>query len=112
MKTYRSIDISYLKDPPKGYQEPAVDLWARFDDIMNSIKTGIYSNEYEFQVELFNTFNDAHDGHFRFAPDLLSKAVGFRRPVQLVSVSRDGVEIPKIYIRGEGAPKSFAELVY
>jgi hypothetical protein len=73
-----------LKDPPKGYQEPAVDLRARF----------------------YNTFNDAHDGHFRLAPDLLSKVVGFRRPVQLVSVSRDGVEIPKIYIRGEKLPKA------
>jgi len=106
LKTYLNLDISYLKDPPKSYQEPAVDLRVRFDDILNSIEIGKYSNEYEFQVDLYNTFNDAHNGHFRFAPDLLSKAVGFRRPVQLVSVSRDGFEVPKIYIRGENFPKA------
>lgn len=95
-----------MKAPPKSYQEPAVDLRAKFDNILSSIKADKYSNEYEFQVELYNTFNDAHDGHFRFAPDLLSKAVGFRRPIQLVSVSRDGIEIPKIYIRGKSSPNN------
>lgn len=100
-ESLQDSDISYLKNPPEGYQEPAVDLWVRFDDILENIKSGKYANEYEFQVELYKTFNEAHDGHFRFAPDLLSKAVGFRRPTQLVSVSRDGTELPKIYIRGE-----------
>lgn len=101
VKIHRELDTSYLKNPPKGYQEAAIDLWARFDGILDSIKVGNYSNEYEFQVDLYNTFNAAHDGHFRFAPDLLSKAVAFRRPIQLVSVSRDGTELPKIYIRGK-----------
>jgi hypothetical protein len=41
-----------------------------------------------------------HDGHFRFVPDLLSK-VAFRRRVQLVSVSRDGVELPRVYVKSE-----------
>jgi hypothetical protein len=45
-------------------------------------------------------FQSVHDGHFRFAPDLLSKAVQFRRPVSIVSVSMDGVEVPKVYVRG------------
>jgi hypothetical protein len=46
-------------------------------------------------------FQSVHDGHFRFAPDLLSTAVLFGRPVSIVSVSMDGVEVPSVYVRGE-----------
>lgn len=41
-----------------------------------------------------------HDGHFRFVPDLIGKTVQFRRPVSVVSVSKDGIEIPRVYVRG------------
>ncbi|CAG8953320.1 hypothetical protein HYFRA_00003528 [Hymenoscyphus fraxineus] len=93
-------DIAYLKDPPTSYKMPAIDLWQSFNDILQGIKNGEFANEYEFQVKLFSTFNLAHDGHFRFAPDLMSK-IQFRRRVQLVSVSRDGVELPRIYVKGK-----------
>jgi hypothetical protein len=64
---------------------------------LDNIKSGKYANEYEFQADLFRTFNLARDGHFRFSPDLLSKAILFGRPISLVSVSLDGVSIPKVY---------------
>ncbi|RDL38990.1 ClpP [Venustampulla echinocandica] len=96
-------DISYLKRPPKGYQVPGIDIWRSLDDISSNIKRGRYSNEHVFLTDLFSTFNRVHDGHFRFLPDLLSKAVQFRRPVQLVSVSRDGLEVPKVYIKEDMA---------
>jgi hypothetical protein len=79
--------------------EPAIDILAKLDSILNNITSGYYNNEHEFQTDLFKTFQAAHDGHFRFAPDLISKALQFRRPVQIVSVSRDGVELPKVYTR-------------
>ncbi|KAH8687804.1 hypothetical protein BGZ60DRAFT_425664 [Tricladium varicosporioides] len=96
-----TADISYLKDPPNGYQEPAIDIKKALNDIGANINKKKYPNEYEFQADLLKTFNAVHDGHFRFAPDLLSKAFGFRRPMQLISVSRDGNEIPKIYLRDD-----------
>ena len=98
--TDSNTDLVYLKNPPAGYLEPSVDVWAELDRVLSSIKTGGYRNEYEFQADLFRTFNLAHDGHFRFFPDLLSKALVFRRPIPLVSVSREGVELPKVYLRG------------
>lgn len=82
---------------------PGIDLRESFNNILHGIKNGEFKNEYEFQVKLFSTFNLAHDGHFRFAPDLMSR-IQFRRRVQLVSVSRDGIEIPKIYVRGMFKP--------
>lgn len=66
--------------------------------VQNNITAGKYKNEYEFQVALFNSFTQAHDGHFDFYPDALTRAFLFRRQVALVSVSKDGVELPKIYV--------------
>jgi len=95
------VDISYIKNPPKGYLMPAVDIWGNFKKILSNIESGIYPNEHAFQADLFASFNAVHDGHFRFLPDLLSKAVSFSRPVSLVSVSKDGVKLPKIYERND-----------
>jgi hypothetical protein len=80
---------------------PAIDIYANFILILNNIKSGHYSNEHEFQVHLYKTFQAVHDGHFRFSPDLLTKALAFRRLVEIVSVSRDGTEVPKVYTKGK-----------
>jgi len=37
----------------------------------------------------------------RYVPDILSLALGFKRNVALVSVSMDGIEMPKVYAFGE-----------
>jgi hypothetical protein len=93
-------DLEFLDDPPKGYQEPAIDVIGSLREIIREIIKGGYDNEHEFQAELFQTFNAVHDGHFRFVPDLLNR-IAFRRRVQLVSVSRDGVELPRVYVKSE-----------
>ncbi|KAH9212186.1 hypothetical protein DL95DRAFT_509526 [Leptodontidium sp. 2 PMI_412] len=90
---------SYLKSPPPGYQFPGVDIFASLHTILDNIKNGVYGNEHAFQTDLLILFQSVHDGHFRFSPDLLSRALVFRRPMQVVSVSRDGVEVPKVYLR-------------
>ncbi|KAL5321522.1 hypothetical protein ACEPPN_009481 [Leptodophora sp. 'Broadleaf-Isolate-01'] len=89
----------YLKSPPPGYQFPGVDIFASLHTILDNIKNGVYGNEHAFQTDLLILFQSVHDGHFRFSPDLLSRALVFRRPMQVVSVSRDGVEVPKVYLR-------------
>ncbi|RKF73980.1 Peptidase S41 family protein ustP [Golovinomyces cichoracearum] len=91
-------DLSYLKNPPKGSPILAVDIKAELNRILSDIKDRKYANEHAFQMDLFKVFQSVHDGHFRFVPDLISKALQFRRPVGLVSVSRDGIEIPRIYV--------------
>ncbi|KAL2071204.1 hypothetical protein VTL71DRAFT_12439 [Oculimacula yallundae] len=91
--------LSYLKNPPAGYQFPSVDVFGSLNTILANIQTGVYKNEHAFQTDLLLLFQSVHDGHFRFSPDLLSKALVFRRPISVVSVSRDGVEVPKVYLR-------------
>ncbi|KAE8146592.1 hypothetical protein BDV25DRAFT_162185 [Aspergillus avenaceus] len=94
-------DTSYLKNPPTGYLEPAVDIWAELNQVHDNIKSDIYGNEYDFQADLFRVFNLAHDGHFRFFPDLLTKVFRFNRNVGLVSVSLNGTDVPQIYVHAD-----------
>lgn len=90
--------MSYLKNPPSSYLEPAVDIWAELSKVYDKVKNHSYAGEYDFQADLFRTFNLAHDGHFRFFPDLLTEAITFSRNVGLVSVSLDGTSLPQIYV--------------
>ncbi|KAI1339844.1 hypothetical protein F5Y15DRAFT_382300 [Xylariaceae sp. FL0016] len=94
---YWQTDTNYLKDPPPAYLEPAVDVFAELSQVRSKIANGTYSSEYNFQADIFRVFNLAHDGHFRFFPDLLTGVIKFARGVGLVSVSEDGVGLPKIY---------------
>ena len=106
-----SKDTSYLKAPPSGYLEPAVDLPAVFGAIESKLKNGSYSNEYQYQADLFRTFNLAKDGHFRFFADILTGVLRFSRNVGLVSVSLDGSEIPQVYVHGTlWLPQNFGKL--
>jgi len=96
-----STDIAFLKTPPAdGYLEPATDLLTGFNEVIANIKKGVYSNEYQFMTNLWKLVNSAKDGHFRFLPDLLSKALKFNRNVAIVSISMDG-GAPKIYTYSE-----------
>ncbi|PBP19577.1 hypothetical protein BUE80_DR009607 [Diplocarpon rosae] len=89
--------IEYLKKPPLGYPWPPVDLRAGFDALLSKIQSGVFKTEHEFQFQLSKLMSSAHDTHLQFLPDLLFKAISFRRPLPLVSVSLDGVSSPKVY---------------
>jgi hypothetical protein len=77
-----------------------VDIWAALYEVYHKVESHSYASEYDFQADLFRTFNLAHDGHFRFFPDLLTTALSFSRNVSLVSVSMDGKQLPQIYVQG------------
>jgi hypothetical protein len=87
--------------PPPAYLLPAVDIPSVINAVKQKIQNGTYANEYQFQADLFRTFNLAHDGHFRFFPDLLTSALNFTRGVGLVSVSLDGKQIPQVYVKSK-----------
>jgi len=89
---------SYLKNPPAGYLEPAIDIWAEIAAIETKLMNGSYVNEYWFEWDLYRVFQRAHDGHFRFLPSLVAGLFHFARPVPLVSVSLDGKSLPKPYV--------------
>ncbi|KAM3076897.1 hypothetical protein ACMFMG_003635 [Clarireedia jacksonii] len=91
-------DTVDLKDPPADYFYPPFDVFAKLASVKSNLENGTYANEYEFQEDLYQVFAPAHDGHFVVYPDLLTKVFEWRRKRSLVSISSDGVELPKIYL--------------
>lgn len=90
--------LDYLIDPPSGYLLPGIDLIGGLKHIAAKVRGGKYNGEYEFQIELLNLFQRAHDGHLGFFGDVLGNGLAFFRTINLVSVSEDGQQLPKIYV--------------
>lgn len=55
--------VSYLKDPPSGYQQPATDLPAKLDNLTAALEQGTISDEYTFQIDLYHVLLSAYDGY-------------------------------------------------
>ena len=103
--------ISYLKNPPADYVEkiqPAVDVYAELSQIGTNISSGAFKSEYDFGFSVYKTFQTTHDGHFVYVPDIVGSFFTFGRPIPLVSVSEDGVSLPKTYLYADVLQASVA----
>ncbi|KAK3994474.1 hypothetical protein QBC44DRAFT_391790 [Cladorrhinum sp. PSN332] len=96
--------LDYLKNPPAGYLSDAVDLLGGLDSIAVNIRgdgTKQYSNEFEFLADLDTLTNvrvrDFHLGHTAVLFDLFT----FNMGVEFVSISKDGLLIPDIFLRDD-----------
>ena len=87
---------SYLKNPPPGYLQPAIDVYGELFKIRDRVQRGAFKNEYEFEFTLYELFQKTYDGHFSHVPNLVS-LFQFSRPVALVSISADGKALPRPY---------------
>lgn len=92
--------IGFLKDPPSGYLLPGVDLMGGLARIEAHVRDGVYTSEYDFELDLYTLVLSAHDGHFNYRPDIFSGVFVFERTQSLVSISKDGLALPKIYLQG------------
>ena len=88
--------LAYLKNPPSGYLEPAVDVYGTLDEMIANVNN--YANEYALEFDLYQLFQTTHDGHFRYLPTLMSGVLTFGRPIAVVSISADGYELPRPYV--------------
>jgi hypothetical protein len=57
-----------------------------------------FKNEIEFQEALYEMTLNAHDGHFLFWPDALTKVFLFRRPFSLVSYAPNATSFAQIKV--------------
>ncbi|CAL3964515.1 unnamed protein product [Diplocarpon coronariae] len=89
-------DSAWKKDPPADYFYPPHDIFAYLASVRASLLSDTYANEYEFQEDLYQVFARAHDGHFIYYPDALTKAFEWGRQRSLVSISEDGSSLPVI----------------
>jgi hypothetical protein len=95
--------IPFLKSPPTTYQQPAVDLLKVLERIQDRVTADSYSNQYAFEVDVQKLVLSAHDAHFSLYAGILD-AFTFASPNDIVSVSRDGKEQPKVYFYGITGP--------
>lgn len=100
--------LAYLKNPPPSYQQPAVDLLTGLNDLQDAVNDDIFKNEYEFEAVLLHLLYAANDLHLSLAAGVLS-IFNFASPYDIVSISLDGVQLPKVYLAGE---QSFPEESY
>lgn len=91
--------LAYLAEPPRGYQQPAVDLLAGLAEIQRGIDNGMFPSEHDFESALYRLLTAAHDDHLTATGGILSTFV-FGAPWDIVSVSVDGTEPPKVYVSG------------
>lgn len=88
--------LAYLKNPPEGYQQPAVDVLKEVSNIQQRIDSGYYRDQYTFEADFQLLTYALHDGHVRMVAGVLS-AFSFSAPFEIASVSIDGKAPPKIY---------------
>jgi hypothetical protein len=88
--------IDDLREPPKSYISTTVDVLKGVERIRGKANESLYSSQYEFDSDLHYLVSRANDGHLGLELCSLS-IMHFEHGVPLVSISRDGLELPQIY---------------
>ncbi|KAI0127666.1 peptidase S41 family protein [Xylariales sp. AK1849] len=96
--------LAYLKDPPEGYQQPAVDIIDGLEKIKNNVTAGVYTNQYLFEADLYKLVYSVHDDHVNLLAGIMS-TFSFASQFELVTASLDGVAAPQIYIADDVAAR-------
>ena len=103
--TAASGNLGWRKYPPKGFSDKGVDVIGELD----AIKDALADNEYNASYDLMNDIQavgvKAHDYHLQLRPQIGSLITGWVRgdgsasagAFAMVSVSKDGKELPKLY---------------
>lgn len=85
-----------LPEPPSSYISTSVDLLQGIERIRSKATKNLYSSQYHFDYDLRYLVSRANDGHLGLELCSLS-VMHFEHGVPLVSLSRDGLELPQIY---------------
>jgi hypothetical protein len=91
--------LTYLKNPPRSYQQPGVDLIGGLNQLQEAVNSGTFSNQYEFEAALQTLIYAAHDSHLDLIAGILA-VFSFASPYDIVSLSIDGIQLPKVYLAG------------
>jgi hypothetical protein len=92
---------AYLKDLPSGWTLDGVDLFGGLSEIYQNLETGAYSNQWQFETDLYTLVNILpRDFHLNLPLPLLG-IFTFGTDLTLVSVSLDGTSLPEVYSGGK-----------
>jgi len=103
--------IEYLKNPPSGYLSEPVDLLGGLDEIKAKLQGDAYRSEFDFLADLHMLARvRVRDSHFHAGSALLDLFT-FKTGAEFVSVSKDGVSLPEIFIQGTSRIRGKWELL-
>jgi hypothetical protein len=91
--------LAYLKNPPPGYQQPAVDILDGLRRIWDNVTAGVYENQYAFEADVQHLVYSAHDAHVNLQGGILS-TFSFTSEYALLTASIDGKSVPRVYVHG------------
>ncbi|KAJ5811283.1 hypothetical protein N7474_007584 [Penicillium riverlandense] len=94
--------IDVLKNPPTSYLSPATDIFGGMDQLLEMAAREVFTSQYEFDTLVTELLASAQDGHLYVSPCSTS-IFEFSIDFPLVSVSSDGLELPKIYAMNDSA---------
>ncbi|KGQ08056.1 hypothetical protein BBAD15_g6654 [Beauveria bassiana D1-5] len=89
--------IEILKNPPEEYLLEGVDLMGGLQAMKQKLKRDEYETQFDVMTDLQSLFVATNDNHFGYTPGLLSAFRTVRDGLDLVSVSKDGRELPEVY---------------
>lgn len=93
--------LELLKAPPPGYQQPAVDVVGRLNQLVVDIDKNVFKNQYDFEAALQTIVYSMHDDHVSLTAGILGAfSFGVDWDFEIVSVSLDGIQRPKMYFTG------------
>ena len=95
--------LGFLQAPPNGYPLPPTDILGGVQKVRDNVVKGSYKGEYDFQLDLWDTLNSAHDGHLSWKGDALDSVLKYEVGWDVVSVSSDGKALPSVYLLGKSS---------
>ncbi|KAJ5805147.1 hypothetical protein N7474_011034 [Penicillium riverlandense] len=96
--------IDTLKNPPTAYLSlsPATDILGGLDDLLEKAAHTHFTSQFEFDTAVTNLLKTAEDGHLYMIP-CSAGIFEFSIDFPIVSISSDGLELPKIYGMSDSA---------
>ncbi|PKY00694.1 hypothetical protein P168DRAFT_335489 [Aspergillus campestris IBT 28561] len=94
-------NIDILRDPPPAYPVPGVDLKAGLDDIKKKAVGNAYQSQFDFDSDIVQLILAARDEHLSVKMCSIN-VVQFTNDYPLVSISKDGIDLPEVYTHHDG----------
>ncbi|KAF7908869.1 hypothetical protein EAE99_011658 [Botrytis elliptica] len=93
--------LSYLKNRPQGWLFPGFDVLGGLTEMKSLLLSGEHKAQWDFERDIWSLVNILpHDFHFNLPLPLISSVFKFAVwGGSLVSVSSDGLSLPKVFFK-------------
>ncbi|KAJ6263084.1 hypothetical protein Dda_1643 [Drechslerella dactyloides] len=97
--------LEYLARPPSKSGQDPMDLLGGLTDIGTAVNSGSITSWNDVETRAEKLLDGCHEGHL-YVTWPLPSLISFRAPFQLVSMSSDGTQLPKVYVADDAQLES------